>query len=374
MVISVIFSDPFPPHICSNVIVFIMKNSKTFSVLVISIAAFVVLFLSCEKESAIPAHNVDTDITSELTPYNIVLPTHFPPLSIPDDNKPFVERIELGRMLYYDPILSNDGRACATCHYQSLGFTIPGTFNNTSVLSHVNMAWYTNFMWDGSKTGGLEDIMLFETQEFFGTDLEKINNSEKYKTLFKQYYGKDYITHHDIAYALAQFTRTMISKDSKFDRYMKGAEQLSYSEEMGRRLFFSEKGDCFHCHPILITTDNMMHNTGLDSIYNKDADKGYYNVTKNPKDLGKFRTPNLRNVALRKYFMHDGRFTKLEEVIDFYDHGVKRVGNIDPVMTKAGKDDGLKLTALEKTQLVAFLNTLTDYAFISDTSFSKPTY
>ncbi len=216
--------------------------------------------------------------------------------------------------------------------------------------------------------------MLFETQEFFGTDLEKINNSEKYKALFKQCYGTEYITHRDIAYALAQFTRTMISRDTKFDRYMKGAEQLSYSEEMGRRLFFSEKGDCFHCHPILITTDNMMHNTGLDSVYTKEADKGYYNVTKDPKDLGKFRTPNLRNVALRKFFMHDGRFTTLEEVIDFYDHGVKRVANIDPILTKAGKQDGLNLTEVEKKQLVAFLNTLTDEAFITDTNFSKPTY
>lgn len=338
----------------------------------IGIVVVATLMQSCEKEPASPATPGKTDVTAALTPYDIAVPAHFPPIPIPEDNQPFVERIELGRMLYYDPILSNDGRACASCHFQSYGFTIPGTFNNTSVLSHVNMAWYTNFMWNGSKTGGLEDVMLFETQEFFGTDLEKINNSDKYKALFKQSYGTGYITHKDIAYALAQFTRTMISGDTKFDRYIKGTEQLSYQEEMGRRLFFSERGDCFHCHSILITTDNMMHNTGLDSVYTKEADKGYYNVTKNKNDLGKFRTPNLRNVALRKYYMHDGRFTTLEEVIDFYDHGVKKVENIDPILTKAGKENGLNLAEYEKAQLVAFLKTLTDYTFISDTSFSKP--
>lgn len=143
---------------------------------------------------------------------------------------------------------------------------------------------------------------------------------------------------------------------------------------MGMRIFFSEKGDCFHCHTAMITTDGQMHNTGLDSIYAKEMDKGYYNVTKNPNDLGKFRTPNLRNVALRKFYMHDGRFTTLEEVVDFYNSGVKRVSNIDPIMTKEGKENGLNLNTVEKQQLVAFLKTLTDETFITDTAFSKPAY
>src|SRR5690606_22892995 len=178
--------------------------------------------------------------------------------------------------------------------------------------------------------------------------------------------------HHEIAYALAQFTRTLISKDTKYDRYMRGEERLSYNEEMGMRIFFSEKGDWFHCHTAMVTTDGEMHNTGLDSIYTKTMDKGYFNVSGDPKDLGKFRTPNLRNVALRKYYMHDGRFTTLEQVIDFYDHGVKRVANVDPIMTKPGKENGLNLNPVEKQQLIAFLHTLTDEKFITDTAFSRP--
>lgn len=328
--------------------------------------------VSCKKEAA--PSTPPPDPGYKLTPYNIVAPAHFPQMHIPEDNKPYVERIELGRMLYYDNILSNDGRACASCHFQSYGFTVPNMVNDMPVLPHVNLAWHGKFMWDGSKTGTLEDVMLFETKEFFATNLEKINASEKYRDLFKKYFGVDYITHHEIAYALAQFTRSMISKDTKYDRYMSGKEQLTYNEEMGMRIFFSEKGDCFHCHTAMITTDGEMHNTGLDSIYAKEMDKGYFNVTGDPKDLGRFRTPNLRNVALRKNFMHDGRFKTLEEVIDFYDHGVKRVSNVDPIMTKEGKENGLRLTIVEKQQLVAFLNTLTDQTYITDTSFSKPTY
>lgn len=330
--------------------------------------------VSCEKKTSTVVVEKPDTTAKELTPYNILYPAHFPPMKIPLDNQPYKERIELGRMLYYDNILSNDGRACATCHTQSTGFTISGMVDNMPVLPHVNLAWHDKYMWDGSKTGGLEDVMLFETQEFFATDLAKINSSAKYKTLFKQYFGVDYITHHEIAYALAQFTRIMISRDTKYDRYVKGTGTLSYNEEMGMRVFFSEKGDCFHCHNAVVLTDGKMHNTGLDSIYTKEADKGYYNVTKNPADLGKFRTPNLRNVALRSHYMHDGRFTTLEEVIDFYDHGVRKVSNVDPIMTKTGKENGLKLTAIEKQQLVAFLKTFTDEAFITDTSFSKPTY
>lgn len=329
---------------------------------------------SCSKEEThIPVTDNPVPATSQnLTPYTIKTPPFFAKLEIPEDNQPFVERIQLGRMLYYDNILSNDGRACANCHLQSYGFTIPGTVANISVLPHVNLGWYQNFMWDGSKTGNLEDVMLFETQEFFATDLQKLNNNEKYKTLFKQCYDVDYITHKEIAYALAQFTRTMISGDSKYDRYLRGQTLLSFNEERGRQLFFSEKGDCFHCHSAVFTTDNLMHNTGLDSIYSKKSDKGYYNVTNNPKDLGKFRTPTLRNVALRQYYMHDGRFTKLEEVIDFYDHKVHVSENIDPIMVKSGKEDGLNLSTLEKQQLVAFLKTFTDSTFIYETSFSKP--
>jgi cytochrome c peroxidase len=328
---------------------------------------------SCRKSpKVIGEPPIDTVAAVTLTPDTIIFPARFPAPIIPDDNKPFKERIALGRMLYYDPILSNDGRACASCHHQAYGFTIPGTVMDMPVLPHVNLTWNTNFMWDGSKKGNLEELMLFEVKEFFGTDLNKVNQSEKYKLLFKKYFGVDNITYKELAYALAQFVRTQISKDSKYDRFKNGQVTLTTTELKGMQIFFTEKGDCFHCHVEPVTTDNIFHNTGLDSLYAKNMDKGYYNVTGNPEDMGKFRTPNLRNVALRNRFMHDGRFSTLEEVINFYDHGVYRVSNLDPIMTKPGKQNGLKLTEEEKFQLLAFLNTFTDTVFTNNKNLSKP--
>ena len=140
---------------------------------------------------------------------------HFPRLTLPEDNLPYHERIILGRMLYYDPILSNDGRACASCHLQSKGFTIDSMVGGMPVLPHVNLAWNANFMWNGAKPGTLEDVMLFEVRDFFGTDLNKLNNSEKYRRLFKMHFGVEQITYKELAYSLAQFARTMISRDTK---------------------------------------------------------------------------------------------------------------------------------------------------------------
>ena len=328
--------------------------------------------LSCSKSSnPTPPPVVDTTVT--LTPDTIFTPHYFPLPVIPADNKPYKEIEQLGRMLYYDPALSNDGRYCGGCHLQSYGFTRPELYNNAMpVLPHVNMAWYTNFMWDGSKTGTLEDLMLFEVKDFFGTDLAKLNQNTKYKPLFKKYFKVDNITYKEVSYALAQFVRTIVSGNTKFDLVNMGLAAYTAEELKGFQIFFTEKGDCFHCHTNPVMSDNLMHNTGLDSIYTKDADKGYYNVTSNTQDLGKFRTSNLRNVALRSHFMHDGRFTTLEQVIDFYDHGMYKVSNLDPIMALPAKVNGLKLTTLEKSQLIAFLKTLTDSTFITNPKLSNP--
>lgn len=322
-----------------------------------------------EKNNQLPS-SPPPDTILNLTAYDIIPPGHFPEMQIPEDNKPYVEKIRLGRMLYYDPILSNDGRACATCHHQEKGFTTDAIVNNMPVLPHVNLAWHTNFMWDGSHQGTLEEVMLYEVKDFFATDLNKVNKDEKYRTLFKKYFGVNTITYKELSYALAQFVRTMISRDSRYDRFINGTEQLTYDEMQGRNIFFTEKGDCFHCHVNPIMTDNLFHNTGLDSLYVKEMDKGLFNTTGNYNDLGKFRTPNLRNVALRSRFMHDGRFSTLEEVVEFYNSGVRKVNTLDPIMTKPGKENGLNLTEYEKYQLIQFLKTLTDETFLTDTTLS----
>lgn len=331
------------------------------------------LFVSaCKKEeSGNNEPHPPVDSTIVLTPYEIAVPAHFPNMIIPETNKPYVEKIALGKMLYYDPRLSNDGRSCAGCHIQAHGFTSPRLVDGMPVLPHVNLGWYSKFMWNGSQTGTLEDVMLFEVRDFFQADLNKINADSAYHSLFKNYFGVNTITHQHLAEALAQFVRTLISRNSKYDRYITGREDLSYDEMEGRNLFFTEKGDCFHCHSNPMMTDDDFHNTGLDSVYNKEADLGLYRVTGIATDKGKFRTPNLRNVARRAYFMHDGRFTTLEEVVEFYNSGVHKVNNLDPIMTKPGKENGLGLTPQQKYQLVAFLKTLTDEEFLQDTAFAQ---
>src|SRR5690606_14669712 len=139
-------------------------------------------------EPSDPFAFIDTVQAVELTPHEILAPIHFPEIIFPEDNMPSVERIMLGRMLYYDPVLSNTGQSCSSCHIQSKGFTRDEPLNGVPVLPHVNLAWTTNFMWDGSVQGQLEDAMMYEVKDFFGTDLEKINQNMDYRILFKKYF------------------------------------------------------------------------------------------------------------------------------------------------------------------------------------------
>lgn len=355
---------------CTN-----MKN-KIFLVALLSIVSI----SSCKKDPAITDDDgggIDTVDMVEMTPYTLVKPTFFPePETIPANNELYEERIALGKKLFFDTRLSNTGENCESCHKQNLGFSLDGTSasdNGLTSLPLINLAWYKNFMWNSRIVGSIEDVMLFEVTKRFKTDLNKINNIDEYRIMFKQYYGIDKITEIDLAKALAQYMRVLVSRNTRDDLSLRGDIQLTTFEKAGQQIFFSEKGDCFHCHAKVFTTDNDLHNTGLDSgTYAKEIDKGFFNVTGDPKDLGKFRTPNLRNVALRTHYMHDGRFTTLEEVVDFYDHGFKRVSNIDAIMLKPGKEDGLNLTEIEKRQLVAYLKTFTDSTMINDPAFKAP--
>lgn len=332
---------------------------------------------SCRKPEETPPPGkwdwLDTVQAATMTEYKLLHPAFFPPAEIPDDNKLYNERIALGKMLFFDERISNDGSTCASCHLNEFGFSMQGVSepdNGLTALPLINLAWYKRFMWNGRIEGTLEDVMNFELINRFATDIDKVNEIEEYRVSFKRFYDTKEISRKELAYALAQYMRVLVSRDSKYDRYIKGLQQLTFEEDEGRNIFFTERGDCFHCHTIATLTDNQLHNNGLDTFYNKEIDKGFFNESGNPKDLGMFRTPNLRNVALRKDFMHDGRFKTLEEVVSFYDTGVHLVANIDPVMTKdTTRKGGLNLTEIEKRQLVAFLKTLTDSTMINSPEF-----
>src|SRR5690554_5668277 len=318
-----------------------------------------ILFNSCKKDK------VSTYEDYQPTSVTINYPSNFPDMVIPDDNQPTKEGIALGRALYYDKILSkNQNKSCSSCHDQTKDFT---TFQSNS-LAHINLAWNDYYLWNGRFEGPLENVMMFEVNDFFETNIQVVNNNSNYRELFKKAYGVDEITAKDIAYALAQFFRTLNSTDSKFDRFMKGEVNLTPEEWDGYDIFFTERGDCFHCHGTVLFHDNAFGNNGLDL----DPDAGLYNITGNMNDYGKFKTPTLRNIELTAPYMHDGRFETLEEVISFYSFGVKHDSpNLSPLM-KYSADGGVQLSQQEAEHLIAFLKTLTDYTFINNTSLSDP--
>ena len=202
--------------------------------------------------------------------------------------------------------------------------------------------------------------------------VQKLQQDTKYPPLFERAFGTPTIDSVRISKALAQFERTIISANSKFDQYLLGDATLSPEELEGFNIFMDEnRGDCFHCHgnennPLW--TDNKFHNNGLDAT---PTDLGLAIATGDPNDNGKFRTPSLRNLAFTAPYMHDGRFETLDDVINHYSEGLQNSPTIDPLMKKVTQG-GVQLTETDKSNLKAFLLSLSDYNFINDPQYSNP--
>jgi len=194
-----------------------------------------------------------------------------------------------------------------------------------------------------------------------------------YPPMFKKAFGTEEITMDRIGKAIAQFVRTLISANSKFDKYIRGEVQLNQSELNGYVLFSTESGaDCFHCHGgdgNLLFTTNLFYNNAKDSVFNDTRDR--YAITKNPSDIGAYKAPTLRNIGFTAPYMHDGRFKTLEEVIDFYNSGLVYSEYASPLMHKLNTR-GAQLTSQQKKDLINFLNTLNDTSFITNPKYSNP--
>lgn len=347
-----------------------MKRTTIFILIIVGITAI----HSCKPEPV---------IVEEATPYVLEKPyNRFPDIEIPADNPMTVEGIALGRRLFHDSILSADfTQSCASCHQAAASFTDPKQFSigvdglagNRNAMPVINLAWSPSLFWDG-RAASLEDQALGPVPNPIEMHLEwsvaedRLNAHSEYPELFKVAFGSKEITKELVVKAIAQFERTMISANSKYDRRLQRLENLNEQEFRGFDIFFTERGDCFHCHGNILLTDNLFHNNGLDSTF---TDKGYEMVSGDPKDRGKFRTPTLRNVEFTAPYMHDGRFKTLEEVVEHYSSGVKFSNTIDPLMKKVDQG-GLQLTTSEKADLVAFLKTFTDTAFMTDEKFQSP--
>ncbi len=330
------------------------------------------------------------------TPYQLVIPPFFPPMDIPADNPLTVEGIALGRHLFWEKKLSGDNtQSCGSCHIPENGFSdhnqfsagITGALGNRQSMALVNLGWAYNYFWDGRAPTLEAQVQQpvenpIEMNESWENALMELRNDPIYPPMFKAAFGSTDITQDRAAKAMASFLRTMISADSKFDRERLGNYTFTPLEDAGFNLFITEGGmnantgqpwggaDCFHCHGHagMQMGDYLMHNNGLDSHFQNDA--GLAGVTGNPLDSGKFKTPSLRNIALTAPYMHDGRFFNLNQVFDHYNAGGVISTTIDPFMEGAG--GGLFLTEVDELALIAFLNTLTDTAFIHNPAFSDP--
>ena len=307
---------------------------------------------------------------------------------IPTNNPQTVEGVALGKKLFFDPILSADNtQACADCHAPENAFSdadrfsdgIDGIFGNRNSMPLFNLAWNYDekFFWDG-RVFSLEHQAFqpvtdpIEMHNTWSQVEQKLQSDPEYPTLFNQAFGTTVIDSTLVTKAIAQFERTLISFNSRFDKHLLGEITLSNEELEGFNVFMDEtKGDCFHCHGSdknPLWTDNIFHNNGLDAYI---TDLGLGEVTGDPADHGKFKSPSLRNLAFTAPYMHDGRFATLDEVINHYSEGLQNAPTIDPLMKKVSSG-GVGLSIQDKTNLKAFLLSLSDYEFISNPAFQNP--
>jgi cytochrome c peroxidase len=363
------------------------------------------LIFSCKKEALIQEHlNVPT-------PYTLTIPRFFPTIiNNPSDNPMTVEGIQLGRYLFYDGRLRgylgtnpDSLMSCGTCHLQENAFecginhpkyTDGQPFGVTGIPTpHVMLPMQNlvfnneGYFWNGliyktnpnSKRRSIEDVVemgLTAPHEMYSTPeraVAAISSIAIYPSMFEAAFGTQEVTFDRIKKAIAQFVRTLVSSNSKFDQWLRGEENLSEDEMAGYILFTTEEGgDCFHCHGgggnALMTT-NLFYNNGKDTVFNDPRDR--FAVTQNPSDHGAYRAPTLRNIALTGPYMHDGRYKTLDEVIEFYSSQLVSSPYVHPLMHKINQGGAL-LTPIEKAQLKAFLLALTDHDFITNPRFARP--
>ncbi|GAB2198003.1 MbnH family di-heme enzyme [Sessilibacter sp. MAH4] len=341
------------------------------------------------------------------------LPKGYPAPTVPHDNPMTNARVELGRHLFYDVKLSaNQTQSCASCHIQALAFAEPvsvsigstGHSLRRNASSLVNVGYNRSLTWAHPYIRSIERQVLIP---MFNEDPEELGitgreqeimqrfNSELYNPLFTDAFGDSEVTMDRIAKSLSAFVRSLVSFNSRFDRYTNAGDDsaLNESEIRGMDLFFSEEVDCHHCHGGFNFTQSInedeeidehlpFHNIGMFNIDGKggypEEDMGVYEITRKKQDMGAFRAPTLRNVAVSAPYMHDGSMKTLEEVVDFYAEGGRDIkegphkgdGRENPFKSQFVKQ--VELSEQDRKDLVAFLKALTDEEFLTNPKFGNP--
>ncbi len=339
------------------------------------------MLVSCQKkEEPQPKEEV----------FRLEAPSNLGEVPFPESNEFTEQKIELGRMLFYDPVLSGNNQvSCATCHLQSIAFTDGESLTSKGVsgkplLRHspalINLAWMRGLFWEGGAKN-LESLSLGpishsdEMDQSIPELVEEVNAIPKYRDGFYQAYGIQEIELTHILQVLAQFQRTLISANSKYDKHIRNEDgvRLNSLELKGLQLYESK---CSSCHSSDLFTDNDYHNNGIDSVWNDISHEyiftGRYRISFDSADLGKYKTPTLRNVALTAPYMHDGRFQSLEDVLEHYNSGIKLSPSLDNALFQNEGKAGIPLSQEEREALIAFLNSLSDFEFLSEEKFSNP--
>ena len=347
-------------------------------------------------------------------PYTWQLPKGFPVPVVPTDNPMSDSKVELGRHLFYDTRLSVTGDvSCATCHQQALAFTdgnagsigATGEIHRRGAMSLANVAYSLSLNWDGFEPMDLETQLL---TPLFGQDpvemglprtpaaLEPLRRDDPMMSLFHSAFPDDSapVSFDNLAKALAAFQRTLISGDAPYDRYWNHGDEdaLSPAQKRGMGLFFSSRLSCSECHRRFNFSGPLrhqgsrprraeLHNTGLYNLEGgayPDSDQGRFEQTREPSDMGRFRPPTLRNIAVTAPYMHDGSIATLDGVLDHYAAGGRTVtsgphagiGRDNP--WKSEEVQGFTLSAEERRDLLAFLHSLTDDTFLQNPRFARP--
>ncbi len=339
---------------------------------------FVILLAGCSD----PENRSETPYID--VPLAINVPSNFPQ---PDydfaANPPTQKGFELGKKLFYDGRLSSDGViSCGFCHEQSSAFThhghtfsqgVDGRSGTRNTPSIQNLAFQNVFMYDGAADHlDLQPVIPLTSEVEMNASLEAVvamlNADAGYQKLFAQAFPGKPINTENMLKALGQFMAMVVSSNSKFDHYRRNEPGGSLTEtELQGYAVFNNK--CVLCHASDLFTDHSFRNNGL-AVNPQLNDTGRYRVTELESDRYKFKVPSLRNVEKTAPYMHDGRFGTLEAVLNHYSAGIQDSPTLDPVL-KTGGTPGIPLSTVEKTQLIAFLKTLTDYDYLSDSRFSE---
>ncbi len=360
-------------------------------IVLLILGVIVSLTISCSDDPVIDPPM--EEILQDTTLYNFSYGA-LPSPTLPDDNILTEQGVELGRMLFYEKLLSKDGsQSCASCHRQEHGFSdttrfsigVEGLSGKRQAMSVLNLAWNSNeFFWDG-RAHLLRDQAILPIQDELEMDetlenvISKLNNEKMYRDQFTRVFGDDDITVDKMALVMEQFMLSIVTYDSKYDQWAAGTAELTESEERGRLLYETEYNpffpefsgaDCAHCHGGANFENDQYMNNGLDGETDF-VDMGREEVTGDPMDRARFKVPTLRNIELTAPYMHDGRFQTLEEVIDHYNEGIHPSPSLDQALL-ATSETGLFLTAEDKMDLINFLKTLTDQSFLSEERYSDP--